>query len=133
MGHQDTFETTVSCLHCIYSMFGHSPAVSSASSTWGHSHYPLVVRRTIIPVILLATHLWNPSSTLSMAPVTNQHSLLYNNIDCTAAMYRTPCDRNVAPVFDKTFPTISHRCCDFQRFWYRAVQLLLLYSTVRLR
>ena len=61
-----------------------------------------------------------------MSPVIIQLSLPYNNTNCTAVMYSTPRAQTVAPVFVATFPNISHYRRDFQIFWYRESQLLLL-------
>ena len=126
MGRQDICAATVTCLRWIHSLIGHSPTVSRASTTGGHSHFPLSVRRAVIPAKLLATQWRNPSSTFSMAPVTTQLSIPYNNTDYTTDLYNIPLARTVAPVFVTTFPTIAHRRRNFQRLWYRAKQLLLL-------
>ena len=68
-----------------------------------------------------------------MAPCTTQLSLPYNNTDCTTALYRIPHAHTIDPVFDTTFSTISQCLRDFQRFWYRSTQSLLLYTTVNHR
>ena len=65
-----------------------------------------------------------------MAPCTTQLSLPYNNTDCTTALYRIPHAHTIDPVFDTTFSTISQCLRDFQRFWYRSTQSLLLYASV---
>ena len=53
MRRQATCAATVACLRWIYSLIVYIPAVSSASATGGHSHSPFVVRRAVIPVIIL--------------------------------------------------------------------------------
>ena len=133
MSRQVTCTATVAWICWIYSLIGHSPAVSSASDTGRHSHSPLVVHRNVIPVILLDTWWWNPSSTFILAFVTTHISLPYYNTDRKTAFYRTPRAHNFAPVFVITFLTINHCRHGFWRFWYRASQSLLLYATVQPR
>ena len=132
LGWHYTCAAMVDCLCCIYYLIGHIPAFYRASDTGGHSHFPLIVRRIVIPVIIFATQWWNPSGTFSMDPVTTQISLPYNNTNCKTDLYITPPHAHtVAPVFIITLRTIYQRCRAWRRFWYRASQDLLLYATVQ--
>ena len=116
MGRQATCTAMVACLCWVYTLIGHIPEVSSASTTRGHSHSPPVVCCTVIPMILLATQLWNPSINFSISPFATKLLLPYNITDCTTALYSIPSARTFAPVFITTFPANYHRRRTFQQF-----------------
>ena len=133
MGRDFTCADMISSPSCIYSLIVHIPEIYSDSATRGHSHSPLVVRCTIIPVILLATWWWKPSSTLIISTITTKLLLLYNNTDCTNELYSIPRAHTADPVLQKNSSTTTHRLRAFPRFYYRSAQLLLLYETVQPR
>ena len=106
IGWHATCAATVACLCWIYSWIDHSPSVSSASATGGHSHYPLILHLSIIPVMLITT-LWRiTSSNFSMAPITTQLFLLYNNTDWKTTFYSIPCARTVDPYSSPPSPPL---------------------------
>ena len=79
MFRQATCAANVSCLFWKYSFIGKIPVLSSVSATREYSHSLLVIRRTVIPTILLYDRLWNPYSNFIMSTVTTQLLLPYNN------------------------------------------------------
>ena len=81
-------------------------------------------------MIRCAARWWNPSSTLSISPVTNQLLLPYKSKDCAIDLYITPRSCTIAIVFSKTLATITHHLRAFRRLCYTADQLLLFYAIV---
>ena len=123
----------VCCWIWMYYFMGHRYYASKAYSTGGHSHPQSPARRAILSWIILATRWWKSSRTVNIYTITTQLSLTYSNTVWTSDFYIINCAHTTAPVFFSTFAAISLYCWDFLLFWYRADQLLLLYSTVRPR
>ena len=105
---------------------GYIPAASNASEIDDHSHPSYPTCRSEIPSILQSIWWWNPYITFNIASVTTQLLLPYSNTVWTTALYIISRARTVDPVFNITFTTTPHRHCDFLRFSYRVVHLLLL-------
>ena len=90
MGLQATCPATVTCILWIYYLIGHRPVASSASSTGGQSHSPLVVCCAAIPTIFLTVQWCNPSRTFSMDPVTTQLFITTPTAQQIRTTYPTP-------------------------------------------
>ena len=107
IGRQATLPAMVYFHLLVYTPMEWIPLVSIASTTDGYSHSPPATRFSIVPVIFHDAQWWNPSSTLSISPITNHLSLLYIS----------PRVCTIYPVLSSTLATIPHRLRDFHRYW----------------
>ena len=72
MGWQTNFSAMVSCHLLMYSLMGFGPADSTDTSTGRYYHSLTAPHVAFIPMICLASRLWNPSKNFSISPVTTQ-------------------------------------------------------------
>ena len=117
MGQKSILSAMVTFRILMYTPMGWRPTASIASNTKGYYHSLPARSFSVSPVIRCPAHWWNPSSTLSIYPITTQSLLPYKSTNYATTLYINPRARTVAPALSSTLATISHRLQAFHMFW----------------
>ena len=117
MGQKSILSAMVTFCILMYTPMGWRPTAFIASTTKGYYHSLPARRFSVSPVIRRAAHWWNPSSTLSISPITTQILLPYKSTNYATTLYIDTRARTVAPALSSTLATIPHRLQSVRRFW----------------